>query len=169
MIFIMQRSRGINSPRQPRKCRGSMANLMGQVLNVKIPMWLFIIAITPSVLFGQKITQKWAKALKRAGIENFWWRDLRHTWASWHVQNGTPLHILQELGGWSSYEMVNRYALCHRRICRLIWWMLKLVRILCGKTRIWLCKNAKWLKRWGERRGSNPRQPESQSVLIHTS
>ncbi len=32
------------------------------------------------------------------------------TWASWHIQNGTPLHILQELGGWSSYEMVRRYA-----------------------------------------------------------
>ena len=52
----------------------------------------------------------WAKALKRAGIEDFRWHDLRHTWASWHVQNGTPLHILQELGGWSCYEMVRRYA-----------------------------------------------------------
>ena len=52
----------------------------------------------------------WRKALVRAGIENFRWHDLRHTWASWHIQNGTPLHILQELGGWSSYEMVRRYA-----------------------------------------------------------
>ena len=52
----------------------------------------------------------WCKALKRVGIEDFRWHDLRHTWASWHVQNGTPLHILQELGGWSSYEMVKRYA-----------------------------------------------------------
>ena len=23
----------------------------------------------------------------------------RHTWASWHVQNGTPLYALQEMGG----------------------------------------------------------------------
>ncbi|SMG62835.1 site-specific recombinase, phage integrase family [methanotrophic bacterial endosymbiont of Bathymodiolus sp.] len=52
----------------------------------------------------------WRKALVRAGIENFRWHDLRHTWASWHIQNGSPLHILQELGGWSSYEMVRRYA-----------------------------------------------------------
>ena len=52
----------------------------------------------------------WRKALKRAGIENFRWHDLRHTWASWHVQNGTPLNVLLELGGWSSYEMVQRYA-----------------------------------------------------------
>ncbi len=50
------------------------------------------------------------KALKRAGIEDFRWHDLRHTWASWHVQNGTPLFALQELGGWESPEMVRRYA-----------------------------------------------------------
>lgn len=55
-------------------------------------------------------TKAWRKALVRAGIENFRWHDLRHTWATWHVQNGTPLHILQELGNWSSYEMVKRYA-----------------------------------------------------------
>ena len=26
------------------------------------------------------------------------------------MQNGTPLHTLQELGGWESPEMVRRYA-----------------------------------------------------------
>ncbi|MCK4951842.1 MAG: site-specific integrase, partial [Gammaproteobacteria bacterium] len=52
----------------------------------------------------------WRSALKRAEIENFRWHDLRHTWASWHVQGGTPLYILQELGGWESIEMVKRYA-----------------------------------------------------------
>lgn len=63
---------------------------------------------------GKKITQvntkAWRAALKRAGIENFRWHDLRHTWASWHVQAGTPLYVLQELGGWSCAEMVRRYA-----------------------------------------------------------
>lgn len=52
----------------------------------------------------------WRKALIRAGIEDFRWHDLRHTWASWHVQAGTPLNVLQELGGWASYDMVLRYA-----------------------------------------------------------
>jgi len=52
----------------------------------------------------------WRAALKRAGIVNFRWHDLRHTWASWHVQAGTPLHVLKELGGWASYQMVLRYA-----------------------------------------------------------
>ena len=55
-------------------------------------------------------TKAWRAALERAGIEDFRWHDLRHTWASWHVQAGTPLHVLQELGGWESVEMVRRYA-----------------------------------------------------------
>lgn len=46
----------------------------------------------------------------KAGIVNFRWHDLRHTWASWLVQNGTPLYDLQEMGGWQSSEMVRRYA-----------------------------------------------------------
>ena len=52
----------------------------------------------------------WAAALERAGISEFRWHDLRHTWASWHVQAGTPLHVLQELGGWECVEMVRKYA-----------------------------------------------------------
>ncbi|HRH81440.1 MAG TPA: tyrosine-type recombinase/integrase [Thiobacillaceae bacterium] len=35
---------------------------------------------------------------------------MRHTWANWHVQAGTPLHVLQESGGWESVEMVRKYA-----------------------------------------------------------
>ena len=63
---------------------------------------------------GKPITQvntkAWRKALVRVGIEHFRWHDLRHTWASWHIQEGTPQHVLQELGGWSTPEMVQRYA-----------------------------------------------------------
>jgi integrase len=58
----------------------------------------------------QVSTRAWYNALERAGIESFRWHDLRHTWASWHVQNGTPLHVLQELGGWETPSMVRRYA-----------------------------------------------------------
>lgn len=55
-------------------------------------------------------TKSFRAALKRAGIKDADFHALRHTWASWHVQSGTPLHVLQELGGWSSYSMVQRYA-----------------------------------------------------------
>ena len=52
----------------------------------------------------------WREALEKAGIEDFHWHDLRHTWASWLVQQGTPLAALKEMGGWESVEMVQRYA-----------------------------------------------------------
>lgn len=55
-------------------------------------------------------TRAWRKALKRAGIADFRWHDLRHTWASWHRMQGTPTHELQQLGGWKTGAMVERYA-----------------------------------------------------------
>lgn len=59
----------------------------------------------------QTSTKAWRDAVKLAGIKlGFRWHDLRHTWASWHAQDGTPLNVLQELGAWSSNEMVQRYA-----------------------------------------------------------
>ncbi|HSD68454.1 MAG TPA: site-specific integrase [Woeseiaceae bacterium] len=58
----------------------------------------------------EKVGSAWKRSLKRAGIEKFRFHDLRHSWASWHVMNGTTLQELMELGGWKSYEMVLRYA-----------------------------------------------------------
>ena len=55
-------------------------------------------------------TKAWWAALERAGIDDFRWHDLRHTWASWHRQQGTPTHELQRLGGWKTLAMVERYA-----------------------------------------------------------
>lgn len=51
----------------------------------------------------------WEKALKRAGIENFKWHDLRHTWATRHAVEGTPLQALKKLGGWASWKSMERY------------------------------------------------------------
>ena len=52
----------------------------------------------------------WYASLKRAGITDFRFHNLRHTWASWLIQSRVPLSALQEMGGWESIEMVRRYA-----------------------------------------------------------
>ncbi|MBL8378882.1 MAG: tyrosine-type recombinase/integrase, partial [Burkholderiales bacterium] len=52
----------------------------------------------------------WQNAVRRAGIEDFRFHDLRHTWASWHRQAGTSCDELKDLGGWKSRTMVDRYA-----------------------------------------------------------
>jgi integrase len=73
----------------------------------KHPKYVFTYKGKP---IGQVCTKAWYKALKRAGIDNFRWHDLRHTWASWLAQGGVPLNVLQEMGAWQSTEMVRRYA-----------------------------------------------------------
>jgi integrase len=59
---------------------------------------------------GKISSQAWRKACTRAGVPWLRFHDLRHTWASWHVQAGTPLPVLRELGGWATLAMVERYA-----------------------------------------------------------
>jgi integrase len=59
----------------------------------------------------QTSTRAFKTAAKRAGLPaDFRWHDLRHVWASWLAQDGTPILALQELGGWQSEAMVRRYA-----------------------------------------------------------
>ena len=67
--------------------------------------------VTPAVRKMRVDDQRaWNSACRRAGIEDFRFHDLRHTWASWLIQSGVPLSVLQEMGGWESIEMVRRYA-----------------------------------------------------------
>lgn len=73
----------------------------------KHPTRVFTYACKPLANAG---TRAWRRALLRAGITNFRWHDLRHTWATWQRQSGTPTHELQRLGGWKTGAMVERYA-----------------------------------------------------------
>ena len=41
---------------------------------------------------------------------DFRWHDLRHTFASWHVQSGTDLYRLSRMLGHSTLQMSARYA-----------------------------------------------------------
>jgi len=67
-------------------------------------------ALTLVDALGVRHRQRSHGVALRVGIEKFRWHDLRHTWASWLVQAGTPLHVLQELGGWECVDMVRKYA-----------------------------------------------------------
>lgn len=60
---------------------------------------------------GRVVLQKSAgPGIHRSLYEGFTWHGFRHTWATWHIQNGTPLEVLRVLGGWSDLRMVLRYA-----------------------------------------------------------
>ena len=55
--------------------------------------------------------RSWRNALKRAGLTDFRFHDLRHTWATRHIQAGTPLHALMEMGGWKDVSDTARGGL----------------------------------------------------------
>ena len=55
-------------------------------------------------------TAAFKKAAERAGVLPLRWHDLRHTGASWAVQNGVTLQELMVLGNWKSYRSVLVYA-----------------------------------------------------------
>jgi integrase len=55
-------------------------------------------------------TRAFQDAVERAGVAPLRWHDLRHTFASWAVQNGMTLQELMQLGGWKTFSSVLRYA-----------------------------------------------------------
>jgi integrase len=101
--------RMLKEPRRRRRSRHTLnadAVAALEATRGQHPRWCFTFS-------GKRIQQSstaWDKAKQRAGIEDFRFHDLRHIWASWHVQSGTSLPELMELGGWKAYEMVLRYA-----------------------------------------------------------
>ena len=49
-------------------------------------------------------------ACKRAGVTDFRWHDLRHTFASWFVQDGGDLYHLSRILGHATIDMTARYG-----------------------------------------------------------
>jgi integrase/recombinase XerD len=49
-------------------------------------------------------------ARQRAGLTDFRWHDLRHTFASWFVQDGGDLYHLSRILGHATIEMTARYG-----------------------------------------------------------
>jgi integrase len=57
-----------------------------------------------------EIRKAWETALKRAGVENFRFHDLRHTAASYLAMEGATAPEIAEILGHKSLQMVKRYS-----------------------------------------------------------
>jgi integrase len=55
-------------------------------------------------------SKAWTTALRRAGIQNFRFHDLRHTCASYLAMSGASLLEIADVLGHKTLQMVQRYA-----------------------------------------------------------
>lgn len=58
----------------------------------------------------EQLSMKFIRACRDAGVEDFSFHDLRHTYASQLRMNGADLHDIQKLLGHSDMRMTTRYA-----------------------------------------------------------
>jgi integrase len=79
----------------------------------------------------QRLEGSFEDLLKRAKIRDFWFHDLRHTFASWYMMNGGDLYELAKLLGHANIKMTERYAKLARKhitktgdTAKVIWTML---------------------------------------------
>ncbi len=67
----------------------------------------------------QRVEGSFEDLLERAGIKDFRFHDLRHTFASWFMMNGGDLYELAKILGHSNIKMTERYAkLARQHIAR---------------------------------------------------
>jgi integrase len=58
----------------------------------------------------QRVEGSFETVLELAGIREFRFHDLRHTFASWYMMNGGDLYELAKILGHSNIKMTERYA-----------------------------------------------------------
>ena len=79
------------------------------ILTHKDPMTWLTLGVKDAAAYLQ-LHEHTVQARAKAGIRDFTWHGLRHTWATWHIMAGTPVEVLQKLGGWADIRMVLKYT-----------------------------------------------------------
>ena len=56
------------------------------------------------------VNRKWRMCVKEAGIQGTTFHDMRHTWATMHLEAGTNVLELKAMGGWQDMKSLDRYT-----------------------------------------------------------
>jgi len=83
----------------------------------------------------QRVKGSFEDLLERAGIHDFRFHDLRHTFASWYMMNGGDLYELAKILGHANIKMTERYAKLGRQhitktcnVAREMWKLMEQVK-----------------------------------------
>jgi len=75
-----------------------------------MPEWVFT-SIEGTALDAANLRKVFARALKKAGLRQIRFHDLRHTFASWLLGNGeSPVYVKEQLGHSSIQITVDTYG-----------------------------------------------------------
>lgn len=64
---------------------------------------------TPLVFDATNLRRAWAAACKAAGVTDFRWHDIRHTFATWAGNDGADIAVIQQLLGHSDIRVTGKY------------------------------------------------------------
>lgn len=93
LIGILNRARAIGHPAPKRKGKGMEARSAERF-----------------VFCSRNWRKLWEKATGKAGLSDFRWHDLRHTFATWLRQKETPIEVVQRALGHAQITTTMRYA-----------------------------------------------------------
>lgn len=84
--------------------------ILSEVLAEHSSEWVFPNRAGRQLDANNFVHRVFVPALEKAGIRDFQWHCLRHTFASRLTMQGQNAITVQELGGWKTLEMVKRYS-----------------------------------------------------------
>jgi integrase len=118
--------RGVITLHETKNSEIRLLPLKGHALDIMKAHAKVRILNTPFVFPSKNLSRPidlrkpWETALKRAGITDFRFHDLRHSCASYLAMNGATSAEIAAVLGHKTLEMVKRYA--HQRLIQLMWW-----------------------------------------------